>query len=205
MPTVIVYPSGAARATRPVPMLPVAPPTFSMMMVWDADGKGRVANDRHPLDSLCDLFEQVQPFYAHAVIDKHESSGVAARPGQTRDVTSADRVSNVYEYDRYRVCRLQQRRRCGAACRQQDVRRRRNQLPGVSPRVRHIAGTPTDIYLDVAVSGPAQLLESVQERGEAGLPFRIVRESHEDADAPYLFRLLRALRAAIPPRCRRAE
>src|SRR5262249_35565797 len=34
MPTVIVYPSGAARATRPVPMLPVAPPTFSMMMVW---------------------------------------------------------------------------------------------------------------------------------------------------------------------------
>jgi hypothetical protein len=29
-----VYPSGAARATRPVPMLPPAPPIFSTMMVW---------------------------------------------------------------------------------------------------------------------------------------------------------------------------
>src|SRR5262249_50069931 len=32
VPRTKVYPSGAVRATRPVPMLPFAPPTFSMMM-----------------------------------------------------------------------------------------------------------------------------------------------------------------------------
>src|SRR5215831_16679897 len=33
----IVWPSGAARATRPTPMLPLAPATFSMMMLWPSD------------------------------------------------------------------------------------------------------------------------------------------------------------------------
>ena len=34
LPKISVCPSGAARATRPVPMLPEAPPTFSTTIGW---------------------------------------------------------------------------------------------------------------------------------------------------------------------------
>jgi hypothetical protein len=37
LPTISVYPSGIARATRPAAMVPSAPPTFSMMMGWPSD------------------------------------------------------------------------------------------------------------------------------------------------------------------------
>src|SRR6185503_18923883 len=43
-PISIVYPSGAARATRPSAMLPPAPPTFSMMTGCPSDG--RIASAR---------------------------------------------------------------------------------------------------------------------------------------------------------------
>ena len=55
----------------------------------------------------------------------------------------------------------------------------------------------------VAAVGPAQLLQPLQERREAGLSFRIVRgQAHEHADAPHPLGLLRARRER--PRGRRA-
>ena len=51
--------------------------------------------------------------------------------------------------------------------------------------------------------GPAQLLQPLQERRDAGLTFRIVRGcGHEHADAPHPLGLLRARRER--PRGRRA-
>jgi hypothetical protein len=41
-------------------------------------GDGRISKDRHPRDAGRDLFEQLQPFSAHAVFVKREPSRVAA-------------------------------------------------------------------------------------------------------------------------------
>ena len=55
----------------------------------------------------------------------------------------------------------------------------------------------------VAAIGPAQLLQPLQERRVASLPFRIVRgQIHEYTDAPHSLGLLRPRRER--PRCRRA-
>ena len=50
-PTTSVWPSGAARATRPTPMLPEAPATFSMMTGWPSDARMRSAMTRAPVSS----------------------------------------------------------------------------------------------------------------------------------------------------------
>jgi hypothetical protein len=52
---------------------------------------------------------------------------------------------------------------------------------------------PTDINSHIATLGPTQLFEASFECREAGLTFWSVRSPiHEDADATYLVRLLRA-------------
>ena len=66
-----------------------------------------------------------------------------------------------------------------------------------------IARGPAGVDPHVAAVGPAQLLQPLQERRDAGLRFRIVRgRGHEHADAPHPLGLLRARRER--PRSRRA-
>jgi hypothetical protein len=65
---------------------------------------------------------------------------------------------------------------------------------------RHPAGVDPDI----AALYPAELLKSLAQRRDAGLPYRIVRgEWHEQADASHPVGLLRALRVAKLPQRRR--
>src|SRR4029077_10808687 len=62
---------------------------------------------------------------------------------------------------------------------------------------------PAGVDPHVAADGPAQLLQPLQERPDAGLKFRIVRGyGQEYADAPHRLRLLRA--RSEWPRRRRA-
>ena len=64
---------------------------------------------------------------------------------------------------------------------------------------------PAGVDPQVAAVAPAQLLQGLCERREAGLSFRIVRgQIHEHADAPHPLRLLRARRQR-PRSCRTAE
>src|SRR4029077_17687045 len=64
---------------------------------------------------------------------------------------------------------------------------------------------PAGVDPHVAADGPAQLLQPLQERPDAGLKFRIVRGyGQEYADAPHRLRLLRA-RSQWPRRRRAAE
>jgi hypothetical protein len=44
LPRSSVYPSGLARATRVVPIVPFAPPAFSMMIGWPSEP--RIGSDR---------------------------------------------------------------------------------------------------------------------------------------------------------------
>ena len=71
-------------------------------------------------------------------------------------------------------------------------------------RVRSASPAPQRVVdPHVAAVGPAQLLQPLQERRDAGLRFRIVRGAvHEHADAPHALALLRARRER--PRGRRA-
>ena len=62
-----------------------------------------------------------------------------------------------------------------AASGQDDVRRERDQFRRVSANAFGIACAPADVDPHVAAVGPAQLLQPLQERREAGLTFRIVR------------------------------
>ena len=86
---------------------------------------------------------------------------------------------------------------------QNDVRRERQKLLGISLKTTGVARCPAVVDPHVAAVGPAQLLQPLQERRDAGLSFRIVGgEVHEHADAPHPLALLRARRER--PGCRRA-
>ena len=86
---------------------------------------------------------------------------------------------------------------------QDDVRRERDQFRRVSANVGGIGRGPAGVDPHVAADGPAQLLQPLQERPDAGLKFRIVRgRGQEYADAPHPLGLLRARRER--PRRRRA-
>ena len=58
---------------------------------------------------------------------------------------------------------------------QNDVRRERGQFRRVFANVGGIAHGPADVNLHVAAIGPAQLLQRLPERRDAGLRIRIVR------------------------------
>src|SRR5262245_32310370 len=54
---------------------------------------------------------------------------------------------------------------------------------------------PSHVDVDIAADGPARLLQSLQKRSDAPLPFRIIRgQVHQHADAPHSLVLLRVRR-----------
>src|SRR5262245_65574297 len=78
-----------------------------------------------------------------------------------------------------------------------------NSTPNDGAGAVGIAQGPADVDPHVAAVGPAQLLQPLQERCVAGLPFRIVLDQvREHADAPHPVGLLRPRRER--PRGRRA-
>ena len=86
---------------------------------------------------------------------------------------------------------------------QDDIRRERDQFRRVSTGSVGIARPPAIVDPHVAADGPAQFLQPLQERSDAGLRFRIVRDQvREHADATHPLGLLRARRER--PRSRRA-
>ena len=80
--------------------------------------------------------------------------------------------------------------------RQDDVRRERDQFRRVSVVAIDIVLAPASVDPNIAAVGPAQLLQDLPERCDAGLTYRIVRgRVHEHTDAPH-----RARAAARAPR-----
>ena len=60
-----------------------------------------ISKDRYSRHVGRDLFEKFEPFRAHAVLEKDETGGIAARPRQTIHESSADRIDGVCEHDRH--------------------------------------------------------------------------------------------------------
>lgn len=72
-----------------------------------------------------------------------------------------------------------------------NVRRERDQFRCIFANALGIARTPAILDPHVAPDDPAQFLQPLKERREAGLIFRIVRRlGHEHADTPDAIRLL---------------
>ena len=88
---------------------------------------------------------------------------------------------------------------------QDDVRPECDQFRCVSTTALGIAGTPAVVDPQIAVLGPAELLQAICERYQTGLSFRAVcGHAHEHSDTPHSLALLRA-RCERPPHRRAAE
>ena len=91
-----------------------------------------IAKDRHSLHVWCDLPEQLQPFPADAVFDRHKTGGVATRPRQALHVAADNRIGGLYKHDRHGAGHLLQMTQGHTAIGQEDVRCKRDQLRRVS-------------------------------------------------------------------------
>src|SRR5262249_27393060 len=70
--------------------------------------------------------------------------------------------------------------------------RKRDHFRRVSARARGVCHAPANVDLYVAAFGPAQLLQSLQERRDTRLTLRVVRAlGHEHANTPQPLALLR--------------
>src|SRR5262249_30060585 len=116
----------------------------------------------------------------------------------------ADGVDDIQEHHRHSVHRLLQCYYGRGAASQDDIGRECDQFRRIYATAVGIESTPTVVDPHVATDGPAQLLQTLRECGDAGRCFRIVRgQVQKHADAPYALALLRARRQR--PRRRAAE
>src|SRR5262249_43474216 len=141
---------------------------------------------------------------AEAVFVQDETGGVAARLRKAIDEAGADWVDDIHEYDRHIGRRLLQRRHCRARGGQDNIRCEREQFRRVPATAVGIDRAPTVVDPHVTTGGPAQLLQPLRQRGDAGRSIVVVGgEGHQYADAPPPLALLRTRRER--PRNRAAE
>jgi hypothetical protein len=109
------------------------------------------------------------------------------------------------ENDRDGACLLQPRRGDRCALRNNEIGFQRDEFLRKSLHRLDVAGChPAGGHPDTAALYPAEILKSLAQRRDAGLPYRIVRgEWHEQADAPHPLSLLCMRRER--PCCRAAE
>jgi hypothetical protein len=128
---------------------------------------------------------------------------VAARTRQAFDVPRADRIDNIHEHNRHRAGRLFERSQAGGRRNKNDFGRKRNKLRRVTAAAVGVDRAPANIDSCIASECLSPLLQSLMERCDAGLSFRIVGSRvHEKANAPHALTLLCA--RCERPRSRRA-
>ena len=166
---------------------------------------GGITKHRRARHARRDLLEQLQPFTAEAVLELVKPvvlppgrARLSTKPAPTGSGTFANTIGTV------RVACSNGASGAGASG-QDDVRRERDQFRRISRDRVGIAAAPAIFDPHVAADGPAQLLQPLQERSDAGLRFGIVRgQVREHADAPHSLGLLRPRRER-PRRRRTAE
>ena len=114
-------------------------------------------------------------FAAQAVFETHETGGVAARPRQAIDKAGADRIGDCTNtIGTVRVACSNGATAGLPVARMTSGASATNSAAYLRMSVG-IARGPADVDPHVAADGPAQLLQPLQERRDAGLTFRIVR------------------------------
>jgi hypothetical protein len=105
---------------------------------------------------------------AHAKFEQEETCGIATWPCQAFNVAAAHRVGGIHEDDRYRAGQFQQRSKGNRGGGQNGVRCECDQFCRIFTIVAEIAGGPADVHLDMASDGPAQILQALLKRSDAG-------------------------------------
>jgi len=119
----------------------------------------------------------------------------STRCGQARNVSRPDRIDGLHEHYRNGMGRLHQRRHSRSGTGKYDIRFQADQFGCACAIALRMATCPAYIDTHVAAFYPPLSLQTLQERFEAILPFRIIgREIHEHANPPHLTGLLCARR-----------
>jgi len=134
----------------------------------------RILKHPRPHHERGNLFEQFQPFGARAEFGRGKASSVAPRPRHAFDEARADWLGDRYEHNRQRAARLLQRLHGWIRIGQDHVRSDSRQLSRHPANAAGV-GRKSGIDSDVATDRPAEFLQSLQERPDTGLCFRIVR------------------------------
>src|SRR5262249_21350790 len=125
-------------------------------ILTDPGGYRGLPKDRRPRHAGRDLFEQLKPLSAEAVLEPAESGDVAARTRQALDESRADRIDNTHEYNRHRAHLLERSHR-SARRGNNDFRRERDKLRRVTAAVS-IERAPANVDPRVASECPSPLL-----------------------------------------------
>src|SRR5262249_1506928 len=113
------------------------------------------------------------------------------------------RIDRRHEYNRHGAACLLQRAHDRAGRSQDDIRRERDQLRGVSAKAIEIARAPAVLDPHVTADTPAQFGQSLRESRNVFESCRIALDrAHKHTDAPHPLTLLRVSRKR--PRRRRA-
>jgi hypothetical protein len=96
------------------------------------------------------LFEQLQPFRAHAVVERSETGNIATRLGKAIDEAAGDRVDNRHEYDRDSAGRFLRRPHYLRGRGQDHVRSERHHLGHLFSHLHCVACGPSNVDLGVA-------------------------------------------------------
>src|SRR5262249_48922752 len=158
-------PTGSTTSTKTIGMVRVR----GCSAATAGEVPARIPEYSCSLHAWRDLLQELQPFPAQTVFVIHEASGVAAGSGQAIDEAGADRIGDAREHDRQRAGdTLQGGYAQGAAC-QDDIRRERNQFRRVSALAVDIVRAPAGVDPHIAAVVPAQFLQTLLERREAGV------------------------------------
>src|SRR5262249_12996756 len=123
---------------------------------------------------------------SEAEFHRGKAGDIAARARQARDHAHADRVADLREHDGHGAGRLLQCLNAWGGRGQNDVRRERQKLLGISVKEKGVARCTAIVDPAVAPLRPPSLLQVLYKRGEACLSFRIIGgEVHEHTDAAY--------------------
>ena len=118
---------------------------------------------------------------------------VAARPREARDETAAYWIGAGRENDGDAARLLQHRRGGGCVLRKNEIGLQRDDFRRESLHQLQVGRRPASFDPDIAALRPTELLESLAERRDKGLAFRVALGiCHQHVDPPHPLGLLRA-------------
>src|SRR5262249_34711077 len=153
--------------------------------------QGVNSQDRNAGHARGELFEQFKPFHAEAEFAARETGNIPARLCQSCDKAGANRIGSGSEDDWHVLARLLKRLYGDIPTSQHCVRRERNQFGRIFAHAHGVAQWPTILDSYIAAVGPTQLLQALDECGQPGKTFGIIRcePAQENADPPHALRL----------------
>src|SRR5215210_1734837 len=99
----------------------------------DSSWIGAIPKDCYPLNFGRDFFKKFRPLPTQTVVKLSKAGDIAAWTGKARNMSSAHRVNSLREHNRNSGTRCSHGRYNGPSRDQDQVRRHRKQLDGITP------------------------------------------------------------------------